>query len=384
MAENNKLDVAVIGAGIIGVMSAWQLASRGHNVTVYDQWNTPNDRGASAGESRFFRTAYKEGADYVPLMQKSLPMWEQLQEGKDVPVLDMCGGLTIGPRDHVDVKAVIGCAEDLGLEHEVLDRNQMAARYPQFGLDEGEVGVYDPVAGIFRPELAVLTAREESKKLGAAYRPYTRVLNVRPTSEGIAVDTADDAQVFDKVVVATGPWATGSECAAGFSPAPVQAKRLVAGWFSASNVELHQPQNMPISIRRHPEAGFSCVPILDGNGVKILPHHLNWPNIDNPEDLPRLIEPEFVRAIERAVDRLMPGLDPAAVRVSSWTEGFTPDGAPIVGPSPADDRIVLAMGMSGQGFKFAPAVGSIVADYVSSNKSADAIDIMSPTRFEEV
>ena len=56
MAENKTMEVAVIGAGVIGVMSAWQLAARGYNVTVYDQWNTPNDLGASAGESRIFRT----------------------------------------------------------------------------------------------------------------------------------------------------------------------------------------------------------------------------------------------------------------------------------------------------------------------------------------
>ena len=384
MPDNEKLEVAVVGAGIIGVMSAWQLAERGHNVTVYDQWNTPNDRGASAGESRIFRTAYKEGSDYVPLMQKSLPLWDKLQEGKDVPILEMCGGLTIGPRDQKDVQSVIECAETLNLEHEVLDRDAMAKRFPQFGLDEGEIGVFDPVAGIFRPELAVLTAREEGKRLGAKYRPYTRVLNVRPTTEGIAVDTADDAQLFDKVVLATGPWATNSPWSTGFSPAPVQAKRLVAGWFPAQDVELHRPKNMPISIRRHPEAGFSCFPILDGTAVKILPHHLDWMDINQPEDLPRLIEPEFVRAIERAVARLMPGLDPAAIRVSSWTEGFTPDGTPIVGPSPSDDRVVLATGMSGQGFKFAPAVGSIVTDYVTTNQSKDAIDIMSPTRFEQV
>ena len=84
----------------------------------------------------------------------------------------------------------------------------------------------------------------------------------------------------------------------------IQARRLMAGWFPARDVALHQPKNMPISIRRHPEAGFSCFPILDGTAVKILPHHLDWMNIDSPEDLPRLIEPEFVRAIERAVARL--------------------------------------------------------------------------------
>lgn len=384
MAENRNLEVAVVGAGIIGVMSAWQLASRGHKVTVYDQWNTPNDRGASAGESRIFRTAYKEGADYVPLMQKSLPMWEELQADRNVPILEMCGGLTIGPREHEDVQAVIDCAESLDLEHEILDLEAMAERYPQFGLDEGEVGVYDPIAGIFRPELAVLAAREESKRLGATYRPYTPVLNIRATAEGIAVDTAEDAQQFDKVVLATGPWAKNLANATGIDASLIQARRLVAGWFPAQDVALHQPKNMPISIRRHPEAGFSCFPILDGTAVKILPHHLNWLVIDKPEELPRLIEPEFVRAIERGVERLMPGLDPAAVRVSSWTEGFTPDMAPIVGPAPADERIVLAFGMSGQGFKFAPAVGSIVADFVSDNQSADAIDIMSSSRFNEV
>ena len=316
-------------------------------------------------------------------MQKSLPLWEELQAGRDVPLLEMCGGLTIGPREQEDIQAVIDCAESLNLEHEVLDREAMAERYPQFGLDEGEVGVFDPVAGIFRPELAVLAAREESKKLGATYRPYTRVLNVKPSADGIAVHTADDAENYDRVVLATGPWASDFSWAAGFAPAPVQARRLVAGWFPAHDVPQHQPENMPISIRRHPEAGFSCFPILDGTAVKILPHHLDWMDIDSPEDLQRLIEPEFVRAIERAVDRLMPGLDPSAIRVSSWTEGFTPDGVPIVGPSPADDRVVLAIGMSGQGFKFAPAVGSIVADFVSNNQSSDAIGIMSPSRFEK-
>jgi sarcosine oxidase len=381
--QQDRLDVAVVGAGIIGVMAAWQLADRGHRVTVYDQWNTPNDRGASAGESRIFRTAYKEGADYVPLMQKSLPLWEELQAERDVPVLEMCGGLTIGPREHDDVQAVIDCAQSLDLEHEVLDRAAMAERFPQFGLDEGEVGVYDPVAGIFRPELAVLAAREESKRLGAVYRPYTKVLNVRSTADGIAVDTAEDAARFDRVVVATGPWATELAAQVGLDPELIQARRLVAGWFPARDVPQHQPENMPISIRRHPEAGFSCFPILDGTAVKILPHHLDWVDIDSPEELPRLVEPGFVRAIERSVDRLMPGLDPTAVRVSTWTEGFTPDGAPIVGPAPVDDRIILAVGMSGQGFKFAPAIGGIITDYVSDNQSADAIDIMSPRRFEK-
>lgn len=380
MSNTDQHDVAVIGAGIIGVMSAWQLAKQGHRVTVYDQWNTPNDRGASAGESRIFRTVYKEGSEYVPMLRKSLPLWEELQAAQDTTVLQMCGGLTIGHPDHPDIRAVIDCAEAEGLSHEVLDHDQMAQRYPQFGLDEDEVGVYDPAAGIFRPELAVLAAREQSKQLGATYRPYSRVLNIREAAGRVAVDTGQDAVHYDKVVLATGPWAAEL---AGLDRDLIKAQQLAAGWFPAEDVIQHQPENMPISIRRHPDAGFSCFPILDGMAVKILPHHLQWPNLEAPEELPRFVAADVVQAAERAVARLMPGLDPTAIRVSTWTEGFTPDGVPLVGPSPANNNVILAVGMSGQGFKFAPMIGSIVADYVSTNESADAIDIMSSRRFEK-
>ncbi|MBB5831956.1 N-methyl-L-tryptophan oxidase [Brachybacterium aquaticum] len=379
MSERSTSRVAVIGAGIIGTMTAWQLAARGHQVTVYDQWNVPNDRGASAGESRIFRTAYKEGGDYIPLLRASLEKWDELEQSSGRKVLDMCGGLTLGRPDHPDVETVIGTAVDHDLEHRILDATEMAREYPQFALDPDEIGVFDPASGIFRPELAVIAARDESVRHGAEYRPYTPVLNIRPLAERIMVDTADDAVAYDKVVVATGPWA---HRLAGVTRQQVHPARLVAGWFAAEDVPLHSPDRMPISIRRHDEAGFSCFPAVDGVAVKILPHHLPWLPLDEPEDLPRLIEPEFVRAIERAVERLLPGLDPSALRVSSWIEGVSPDGAPLMGPSSLDPRITLAVGMSGQGFKLAPMLGSIAADYVTDGASADTIDLFDVARLQ--
>lgn len=380
MVADEKHTIAVVGAGVIGVMAAWQLAKRGHHVTVYEQWNTPNDRGASAGESRIFRTAYKEGREYVPMLRKSKDLWDELQTTRNLRLLQLCGGLTIGRPDNPDIAAVIDCAESEGLDYRVLGAQEMASEYPQFRLDDDEVGVFDPVSGIFRPELAVLAARDESIRLGAMYRPYTRVLNIRPLSGGIAVDTAEDARTFDTVVVATGPWARELS---GIGDTHIQPKRLVGGWFPAHDVRLHQPERMPISIRRHAEGGFSCFPILDGSAVKILPHHVPWLDLDRPENLHRFVEPDVVRAAERAVVRLLPGLEPTAVRVSTWTEGFTPDGAPIVGPSPVDERIVLAVGMSGQGFKFAPMIGSILADFAGAGASDDAITIMDAQRFTQ-
>lgn len=379
MITANAEKIAVIGAGIIGTMTAWQLAKRGYDVTVFDQWNSPNDRGASAGESRIFRTIYKEGPEYVPILRKSHDMWQELQSNQDTSVLDMCGGLMIGRPDVEDVSAVITCAQEANLDHEVLSQPEMAKRYPQFGLDNDEVGVFDPVAGVFRPEAAVLAARKEAERLGATFKTYSRVLNIRPLSRSVMIDTAEGAHAFDKIVVSTGPWVNELT---EFDSNIVEALRLVAMWFPARDVPLHTPKHMPISIRRHPQGGFSCFPALDGLGIKILPHHLAWKTLDSVDDLPRFVEDEVVQSTEHAVARLMPGLDPISYRVSTWTEGFTTDGAPIVGPSSADSRIVLAVGMSGQGFKFSPMMGSIVSDIVETGGSPDAIAIMNSQRFD--
>ncbi|QUL77863.1 FAD-dependent oxidoreductase [Brevibacterium sp. SMBL_HHYL_HB1] len=360
-------------------MTAWQLATRGYDVTVFDQWNSPNDRGASAGESRIFRTIYKEGPEYVPILRKSFDKWQELQTNQNTSVLTMCGGLMIGSPDIEDVAAVIDCAQAADLDHEVLSQKEMAKRHPQFGLDSDEVGVFDPVAGVFRPEAAVLAARKEAEKLGANFKTYSRVLNIRPLSHSVMVDTADGAHAFDKIVVSTGPWVNELT---EFDSSTVEALRLVAMWFPARDVPLHTPEHMPISIRRHPEGGFSCFPALDGLGIKILPHHLACKTLDSVDDLPRFIENEVVQSTEHAVARLMPGVDPIPYRVSTWTEGFTIDGAPIVGPSSADSRIVLAVGMSGQGFKFSPMMGSIVSDFVETGTSSDAIAIMNSQRFD--
>lgn len=370
--------VAVIGAGVVGTMAAWQLAARGHAVTVFDRWNTPNDRGASAGESRIFRTIYKEGPEYVAFIQRAGELWSELEAAQDRTVLDRCGGLTIGHPDHPDVRAVLDCAAELGLEHRVLDADAMREEFPAYGVDDDEIGVFDPNAGVFRPELAVLAARDESIRLGATYRPYTEVLNIRPFPDGIRVYTATGADAFDAAVVATGPWAG---TLSGLGEGIIRNKQLVGSWFPVRRADVHAPDRMPISVRRHPEGAFSAFPCLDGMGVKILNHHLEWPPIDSPDELQRYVDTDFVRSTEAAVARLMPHLDPTAIRVSTWTEGFSPDGAPIVGPSPIDDRIVLAVGMSGQGFKFSPMVGSVVADLVSTGESADSLAIMDPTRF---
>ncbi|MEB8338817.1 N-methyl-L-tryptophan oxidase [Streptomyces endophyticus] len=375
----SPLRVAVVGTGVIGAMTAWHLAARGAEVLALDAYAPGHDRGASAGESRIFRTAYKEGASYVPLLRRSYELWRRLESEADRELLTLCGGLTLGPPDHPDLRAVRGSAAEHGLDVEVLDAKDAARRFPQHRLDADEIAVLDPGAGVLRPEPAVQSALARAQELGAQLLPYHRVdgLDERPGG-GWHVRTQQGTYDVDHVVLSPGPWSGSFARLAGL---PLQGRRITAAWFAAKDVAAHRPDRLPIAIRRHHEAGFSCFPVLDGTAVKIVPHHLPWHDTDAPEDLPRSADTGFARAASAAVARLLPGLVPHPVRIGVYAEAFSADDHALVGPLPGARDATLLAGFSGHGFKLAPVFGEIAASLVTDGKSPYDISFLDPARF---
>ncbi|WP_263252338.1 N-methyl-L-tryptophan oxidase [Saccharopolyspora rosea] len=370
--------VAVVGTGVVGAMTAWRLAHRGAAVSAFDTYSPGHDRGASAGESRIFRTAYKEGGEYVPLLRRAERLWRELERGTATDLLTMCGGLTLGPAEHPDVAAVRRCAEEHGLDHEVLTAAESNARFPQHRLDDGEIAVLDPAAGVVRPEPAVQAALRAAESAGARLLPYHRVDAVEPTASGWRISCGDAVFDVDHVVFAPGPWARALEP---LRDLPVEVRQITACWFAARDVAAHRPDRLPIAIRRHHEAGFSCFPALDGVGIKIVPHHLGFPVLDDPAGLPRTVDSEFARAASAAAARLLPGVVPHPVRIGTFAEGFTPDEHAVLGPLPGSAAATVMTGFSGHGFKLAPVFGEIGADLVLHGTTEHDISRLDPNRF---
>lgn len=369
--------VAVIGTGVIGAMTAWHLARRGAVVLAFDAYSPGHDRGASAGESRIFRTAYKEGSNYVPLLRRAGRLWRELEAGTATELLTMCGGLTIGAADHPDVLAVRGCAEENGLDHEVLDAEAARRRFPQHRIDDDEVAVLDPAAGVLRPEPAVQAALRAAADAGAAVLPHHPVDELAETGTGWRITSNGEHFDAEHIVFAPGPWARLLEP---LRALPVEVRMITACWFAARDTAAHRPDRLPIAIRRHREAGFSCFPLLDGVAIKIVPHHLGFPVLDDPSALPRSAAPEFARAASEAVDRLLPGVTPHPVRIGTFADGFTPDDHALLGPLPGHRNATVMTGFSGHGFKLAPVFGEIGADLVLRGGTEHDIDHLDPNR----
>jgi sarcosine oxidase len=147
-------DVAVIGLGAMGALTAWRLAARGAKVIAFERFRPGHDRGSSHGESRIFRTAYFESPEYVPLLHRAHQLWRRLESESGSVLLTETGGLMIGTADGELITGVLRSAFHNRLPHEVLSRQEMERRYPQHRLGPKDVTVLEKKAGFLRPERA--------------------------------------------------------------------------------------------------------------------------------------------------------------------------------------------------------------------------------------
>lgn len=81
------------------------------------------------------------------------------------------------------------------------------------------------------------------------------------------------------------------------------------------------------------------------------------------------VEPGYARPWVPGVARRVRGLRSRADRIESYVEGYAPGRRGIVTLTATAPRVVAVGGFSGQGFKYAPAVGEIVADLVRTGRA---------------
>ena len=198
--------VAVVGTGSIGAMTLWQLARDGIDAIGFERYSPGHDQAAAGGESRIFRTAYMEGPQYVPLLIRARELWRELESESGADLLNLNGGLMIGPEDSPSVRNVLASAEDFDIPHRVLDEQALTRDYPQHRAVTGEVAVLDEWAGVLRPEFAVLAAATVAQSRGARLVTGTTVTALEPVPGGVRVHTADRSWSVEQVVVTAGPW----------------------------------------------------------------------------------------------------------------------------------------------------------------------------------
>jgi sarcosine oxidase len=370
--------VAVIGVGTMGSQAAWRLAARGAEVVGYDRFAPGHDRSAGGGETRIFRSAHFEDSRYVPLLRHADALWQELQRETGRELRRLTGCLLMGPTDHQQMCTVLASIAEHGLDHEVLDAELLAKRFPQFRLADGDAAVLDHHAGFIRPELTIQSAARHAEELGARIHRYTPVRAITPAGGGVTVETDAGAEYFDAAVVTVGPWVNDL---LPDLPWDVDVRRLINAWYVPAS-DTWFGEERPAFIRTAPTHCYG-LPSPDGVSVKMGLSRVSHLPVDDPNRLNRTVEPQELEIFTQLIEQHMPDLHPDPIRLSVFMEGYTESSRPLVGPLPDNENVVLLAGFSGHGFKLSPAMGDIAAELALDGESRQPIDIITTVDREE-
>jgi sarcosine oxidase len=363
----------------MGAATGWRLASRGIAATCFDRDSPPHELGSSHGETRITRTAYYEGPWYVPLLQRTFPLWRELERTTGASLLTLNGALMIGLPGAEVVAGAVAAAAEHRLDHRMLSSAEVRSRYPGHVMLDEEVAALDTQAGFVRPDAAIAAMIGRMAALGGVLRRDTPVTAVESRRDGVEVITQEGRQTFDRVVVSAGarmreliPWL------------PLTVTRQVLAWLEIErNADWLTPERFPVFFRHASELGdIYGFPTVDGRTVKVARHHGG--DTTDADTIRRQVSEADLSPLRAFTARCLRGVTERVARTAVCMYTNTPDGHFIVDFDPADPRIVILSPCSGHGFKFAPVIGDIAADLVTLGGTAHDVAHFSITRFTEL
>lgn len=358
-------DLIVVGLGAMGAAALYQASRRGLRVLGIDRYHPPHNMGSSHGDTRITRHAIGEGELYMPFIQRSNAIWQQLEAASGRTLFHRCGGLIIGApqaaafhfqQDFVGTSARI--ARQYGIAHELLDAHETMRRHPLLKLRAHEVAYFEPGAGLLRPERCIQTQLELAQAAGVALQTGERLLRYEPSATAVQLVTDKGSYSAAKLILATGAWI--GEALPAQLRASVRVCRQVIHWFEAEDIRQFRPERFPfvIALGDSPEEFWSAFPSPhDGRpGVKLLTEQ--YDSSTQPDEVERAVQPEEAADIYQRLTRpRLRGLRARALHGEVCLYTLTADEHFLIDRHPASERVVLASPCSGHGFKHSAAIG---------------------------
>jgi len=234
----SRADVAVVGAGIVGLATAHALAQRGVRVTVYEQ-SVPGN-GQSGGESRIFRHSH-EDPRLVSWARESRALWREWEQRSDRELVSADGVVSIGP--HVRRRAEL--LRRGGAPARLIDGGELSLRLPLLAGWEGDA-LLDEEGGVIRTRSAIaMLCAELSDDIVC-----DEVLSVCPTAAGtVQLRAAGGMVEYERAVVCAGRGTSALARGAGVA-VPVRASAHV---------------RLAYAVRGEAPERLAC--LLDGSGA---------------------------------------------------------------------------------------------------------------------
>jgi sarcosine oxidase subunit beta len=365
-------DVAVVGAGVVGLSVAFHLAERGaDSIVVYERSGI--GAGASGIQPGGVRQQWATRANCL-MARASLGFYRELHdrlEPRIDPGFTACGYLFVAHETATldRMRAALELQHETGVPSQLLTPEEAETLVP--GLHARGVigGTFCTEDGYFdRPQSVVEAFAAAAQRRGVRI-VHADVRTIERSGSGWRLTFADgSAAEMDTVVVAAAVDTTGLLRTAGVDLPIVAEHRWL--FFSAP---LSQRLLDPLVVAT--DRRFAAKQLADG---RVLASDLAATG-DADES-----RPEWRRHVRETILELLPILQFVELPLLvGGTYDVTPDHQAIVGRVPGHENLFVAAGFSGHGFMMAPEIGRGVAAMVVGEDTDETFTPLRPDRFAD-
>ncbi|MGD1931273.1 MAG: N-methyl-L-tryptophan oxidase [Leptolyngbyaceae cyanobacterium] len=378
-----QFDVIVVGAGGVGSAAAYYLAKAGQKVLLLEQFELDHQNGSSYGQSRVIRYTY-DHPTYVNLMQDAYPLWFALQEEAGEKLYVKTGGLDFGFPETDTFQRMKASLDESRLPYEYLSQAEIAHRYPQFALEDGMTGLFNPDGGLLKTSRCVLAHARLAQARGATVIDQTPVLKITPSDYGVEVETETETYRCDRIVLTVGSWAKGLLAEQGID-LPLKIMPCQLGFYEPKNAADFEPGKFPVFFA-HMNGDYGempyGIPHEDPSiGVKITTFY-GWDTVDKPSEVDYTPSQAWTERIRDWANQYLPGAAGPLLYTRRCLYTVTPDKDFVVDQHPDYPHVVIGAGFSGHGFKFTTLMGKMLADLAVEGKTPHDTSLFKLSRFQ--
>ena len=356
-----RADVVVIGAGIMGLVTAWHLARLRPELRVVVVERGYLCSGASGRNGGGVRAQWASATN-VALMRESLARFERFATEMKINIWFRRGGYLFLARSEERARELAGSVEVQrahGLRTRLVDGAEAARIVPGIAVADLVVGSFNPDDGVLFPWPMVMGYARAAVDAGVGIFPFTQVDAFESDGTRVrAVVTSRGRVETERVVVAAGAWSPellrmiDVELPSHPHRHEICASEPLKPFLGPLVAELASGLYFSQSMRGE---------IVGGIGDALAPDEAR-------HDSSLRFLGRYAKGLTRAMPRL------GGVRVMRQWAGLydiTPDGNPLVGPIDELAGVWLTSGFMGHGFMMAPIIGELSAQLMVGEASAE-------------
>lgn len=334
-------DYLIVGAGIVGLCSAYHLVKSGKKVCVIEQANTTY--GATAHSGAGIRH-YDVDPELTKHIDSSRIFYDNLTRNKGVTPSESFYVFT----DLVDAE-ILQQASVRGFH--VFTSKELSRFRPHVNWGAISFGIHDSHAGYMNSTTACALLQEECKAQGVEFRFGHKLIEFQEVAGRVDVLTGKGEVRVKALILATGYWTPRLLEDQGFSQLAIKNRTVTVHY-----LEQKKLPKVPFIVEH--DSGFHMRATDDGGILFGFPH-LNW-NID-PEKLDSPSTAQLQEASERLYSYTSIRPDMTNVRTVASADSYVQE-KDKWGLRLCNHVHVLAFG-NGASFKYAP---SITSSYIAS------------------